>query len=193
MSDQNLPAVASDADTFTAARVSERTNKKGELVTKIVVRDTIGVMNSGNAEERHALSHAAMSRAIAACNFISALHNMRRVWPINALKSKKGAPNADGIVFTDPRGHYYISTFDNNAETTHLYSSVCNKAGTAKLYALAIVRKAGEIQAAGKTIKGEKAIVLQYARAVIDRLNELDAARAAREVTKLAAPAVEAA
>ena len=190
MSDNNIPAIAHDTDTFTVARVSERTNKKGELVTKVTVRDAIGTINSGNPEERHTFTQVMMSRAIASCNFISALHNMRRVWPINTLKSKKGSPDVDGLVFADPRGNYHIVTFEDGREVANLYVPTCNKAATAKLYAQAIVRKASEVQAAGKQVRGEKAIVLQYARAVIERLDNLEAERAAR---KAAAPALEAA
>jgi len=178
-----------DADFF-VPRKKTRTLKDGTVVETVTEMDALGVMRSGNTEERAGITMKVWLRSIDACNFASALHNMRRVFPVNTLKPKKGTPDFFGLVYEDHYDGYKFVVCTDKSESPIKYNPNANDATSAHLYARAIIHK---VESAKKELKGEKADMLQLARAIRDKVDALNKARDARQAAKTAAPALEAA
>lgn len=137
----------------------QRVTKAG----KVQHRGALGVLTSGTRDEKAALSVSVLNRLISNNTYGPVMAEVLRVFPVNTLKAakpKKGETvkskagdvveiNGMLYVYTDERTFVELKTADTSAATTE---ALCR----------AVVAKME-----GKEAKGEKAVYLQAARAVL--------------------------
>lgn len=156
------------ADSFTVRRVS----KAGKVAT----RGIVGVLTSGNKDERAALTNAVVAKLIANNTFAPVMAEMVRVFPLSALAKVKGSPMfkaGDRYLMETAPGTFQDvgATFD--AATT---AALCR--AVAKL-------------ADDKELKGEKLLFATYAADVLAALDAKAMAKAEAEAAAQAAALLE--
>ena len=124
-------------------------------------RSLLGVITSGNKEERTHVFAIAYPRLIANNTFGPIMRELVRVFPPSGLKSK----DTNGLVVIN--GELYVA----EGRTFAPFNASAVDLASVAAYARAVVAKHG-----GKELKGEKALYIQAARAVVERANERQAA-----------------
>lgn len=145
---------------FTVARVTKsgKTQRRGVL----------GTITSGNKAEREALFLAAVPAMLAGNTYGPIMQELVRVFPAGTLKAKDAT---EGLAVVG--GELWLV----NGDTMHRFNPAAADMCSVVAYAKAVVAKHGS-----KEAKGEKALYLQVARAVVQRGEEKAAAKAAAEL-----------
>ena len=150
----------------------QRVTKAG----KVQQRGALGVLTSGNRDEKAALSVNVMNRLISNNTYGPVMAEVLRVFPVNTLKAakpKKGETvksKAGDVV--EINGMLYVYTGERQRPFVE-FNTADTSAATTEALCRAVVAKME-----GKEAKGEKAVYLQAARAV---LSHMAAKREAKE------------
>ena len=150
----------------------QRVTKAG----KVQQRGALGVLTSGNRDEKAALSVNVMNRLISNNTYGPVMAEVLRVFPVNTLKAakpKKGetAKSKAGDV-VEINGMLYVYTGERQRPFVE-FNTADTSAATTEALCRAVVAKME-----GREAKGEKAVYLQAARAV---LSHMAAKREAKE------------
>jgi hypothetical protein len=163
-----------------------RAGKGGRKTT----RTALGVITSGNAKERAALSGAAVEYMLENGNFRHAMREVQRVFPVSTLKKSCLVLVDGGTVFIRRE---FIEGGVARLELEQIGSWIAANKAAMVAMATIVERLALDAALAGKPLKGEKALYAGFLDAFMQRETQRQIAALAKvEAAKVEAAKVEA-